>query len=377
MKLIRDFGPILTADISSSIVGSIFWLYLATILNKNNYGELQLFISIAGMAVGFAVIANSNVMIIYEVKQKDLRRTLFLISFFTGIIISLILFIVYSRFDIILLIFGMMIEEMTLGYFLGKKLFAKYAIFLIAQKILMIILGIMFYFVIGVEGILYGIGLSYMPLAIIVIKGFKESKLNFSLFKKNFWFVINIYASRLVVFSRKNLDKILIMPILGVEVLGEYALAFQVYLIMAMFSTICFKFLLLNDAEKINSKKFRILVFFVSIIIAVSGIMIAPVAIPKLFPEYIRILTIIPIFSLAIIPNAVMTIYSSKFLGDEKSRFILIGGLINTIIYLLLVIFLGTTYGLFGLSMSFLIGIIINAIFLIFMSRAVNKISIE
>jgi len=369
MKLLKNFGAILISDITSGVIGSIFWLYLATIITKSSYGELQFLLGVAGLTVGFVVVANSNVMIVYEVKQRDLRRTLFLISFLVGIITSVVLFVIYSRFDIILLTFGMMIEEMSLAYFLGKKYFAKYAIFLILQKILMIILGLSFYFVFGTDGILYGIGLSYIPLAIIVYKGFKESKFNFSLLKENIGFIINNYGSRLLVFSRRNLDKIIIVPILGFETLGEYALAFQLYLVMMMFTSISSKFLLLNDAAKINSKKFKVAVFSISAIIALLGITVAPIAIPMLFPSYNGTIEIIPIFSLTVIPNTVVIIYSSKFLGDEKSRFPLVGGIINALVYLILIALLGPIYGLVGLSLSFLISSSVYATFLIIMRR--------
>jgi len=196
VKLVKNFGPVLLSDIISTIIGSVFWLYLATILTKNEYGELQFLISNVGLAVGFAMIANNNSVIVYEAKRLDLRRTLFLISFLIGGIVSVVLFIIYSRFDIILLTFGMMSEEMIVGYFIGKKFFVKYAIFIILQKGLMIALGIGFYLVIGIEGILYGIGLSYISLIPIIFRSVRESKFNFLLFRENFGFIINNYGLR-------------------------------------------------------------------------------------------------------------------------------------------------------------------------------------
>ncbi|MEM2160082.1 MAG: hypothetical protein QXN55_03915 [Candidatus Nitrosotenuis sp.] len=356
-------------DILSGIIGSIFWLYLATILVKNDYGEIQFLISNVGLAVGFAMIANTNSLIVYEVKQRDLRKTLFSISFILGMIVSIVLFFLYSRFDLVLLVFGMMLEEMIVGYFLGKKSFIRYSIFIILQKILMIVLGIGLYFVIGVEGIIYGIGLSYLVLLPIILKIFSESHFDIALFRQNFGFIINNYSIRLIVFSRRNIDKIIIVPILGTAVLGEYALAFQLYMAMMLFGSISSKFLLVSDAAKTNSNKFKIFVFSISTAIALLGITIAPIIVPMLFPNYTGIIDIIPIFSLTIIPNTIVIIYSSKFLGDEKSRFTLIGGLSQALIYILLIVILGPMYGLFGLSLSFLISSTIYAVFLVIMHK--------
>lgn len=373
MKLLRNFSTIAITDTTSGIIGSIFWLYLASLLTVSNYGEIQFLISIAGFGVGIAMLANSNTVIVYEVKKRGIRSTLFLLTLIGGGIVSVFLFVFYSRTDIILLTFGMIFGEMILGYLIGRKLFVKYGILLISQKILMVILAISLYFTIGLEGIIYGIAISYVPIAIIVLKSFKGTSLNFSLLKENFGFVFNNYGTRLVVLSRRNLDKIIIMPIFGFEILGEYALALQVYLAMILFANISFKILLYNDASGKNLKKFQIIVMIVSIIITILGITVGPKILPALFPQFTNSIEILPIMSLAVIPNTITLIFSSKFLGDEKSRFILIGTIAYAVIYLILVTVLGSTLGLMGLSVSFLISSIIYSVYLVIMYKTKSK----
>lgn len=369
MKLIKNFGPIATGDIISGIIGSIFWLYLASLLTVSNYGEIQFLISIAGFGVGVSLLAHSNTIIVYEVKQRGLRGILFLLTLIIGAIVSVIIFILYSRLDIVFLTFGMICGEMALGYLLGKKLFVRYSIFLISQKVLMISLAVGAYFLIGFEGIIYGIAISYIPVAIVVFNSFKDSSFDFRLLKENFGFVFNNYAEKFIVFSRKNFDKIIIMPILGFEVLGEFALAIQIFSIMILFASISFKFLLFNDAAGKNSKKFSVIVLLISTVISILGITIAPKVIPILFPQFISVIEIIPIVSLAVIPNTIVLILSSKFLGNEKSRFILVGTIIYAAIYLVLIVILGPSHGIFGLGMSFLISSVIYSIYLAIMYK--------
>ena len=369
MKLIKNFTTLAISDTISGVIGSVFWLYLASFLTVSDYGEVHLIIGIAGVALGISLIANNNTIIVYEVKQKGLRGILFLFSLIIAVCVSVILFMIYSRFDIILLTFGMICGEVLLGYFVGKKLFSKYGLFLILQKGLMVLFTIGLYFWIGVEGIIYGIGISYLPLLAVSIGILNKSSFNFLLLKENFGFIFNVYAIRLVTISRRNLDKLLIVPILGLDILGEFALAFQVYLLMNLFASISFKLLLVNDAAGINSNKFKIIILLISIIISVLGITLGPELIPILFPQFINSAEIIPILSLAVIPNTIILILSSKFLGNEKSRFIIVGTLIHAIIYLLLVVLLGLEYGLFGISIGFLTSSIIYACYLIIMSK--------
>ena len=355
MKLIKKFSSIATGETLSGAIGSIFWLYLASLLTVSDYGEIQFLIGIASFGVGLSVIARANTIIVYEIKQRDLRGILFLLSFIMAGIVSVILFIIYSRLDIVLLSFGMICAEMAIGYLVGKKLFIKYSIFLISQKILMIVLAIGLYFLMDIEGIIYGIAISYIPVAILVFSTFKNTSFNFSLLKNNFGFIFYNYSERLIVFSRRNLDKLIIMPILGFEILGEFALGLQIYSIMILFAGISFKLLLLNDSEGKDSKKMSIVVLSISTIIALLGITIAPIIAPIIFPQFTSVIEIIPIMSLAVIPNAIMLIMSSKFIGNEKSKFIFIGTIMYAISYLLLIIILGSTYGIQGLAYTFLI----------------------
>jgi O-antigen/teichoic acid export membrane protein len=249
----------------------------------------------------------------------------------------------------------MICAEMAIGYLMGKKLFIKYSIFLISQKILMIVLAIGLYFLMGIEGIIYGIAISYIPVAILVFSTFKNTSFNVPLLKNNFGFIFYNYLDRLIVFSRRNLDKIIIMPMLGFEILGEFALGFQIYSIMILFASISFKLLLMKDTEGKDSKKMGAVILSISIVISILGIIIAPQIVPILFPQFISVIEIIPIMSLAVIPNTVIFIISSKFLGNEKSKFILIGHIMYAVTYLLLIIILGSTYGIQGLAYTFLI----------------------
>ena len=369
MKIIKDIGSIGIADITATGIGSVFWLYLASLLAADDYGEIQFYLSIAGMAFAFSMIGTKNSIIVYEAKKIALRKTLFTISIIGGIGISIILWVLYERFDIIAVTLGMIFSELAFGYFLGKKLFFKYGIFIILQKILMISLAIGLYFIIGIEGILYGIGLSYIPLALIVFKSLKETKYDLKLLKKHSGFIINNYS--LIIFgnAKGNLDKILIAPLVGFAVLGNYALAFQVYLLLMVFTNIIYKYSLPHDSSGSISNKFKIITVMISIGFASVGMLIVPQILPIYFPNFTDAIEAIPILSLAIIPNTISLLYSSKFLGAEKSRFILIGSIINLGTYLPLILFLGEAYLVQGISISYLISSIVYCLFLVIMDR--------
>ena len=369
MKLIKKISPIITGETISGVIGSIFWLYLASLMTVSDYGELQFLIGIATFAVGLSLLAQANTIIVYEIKKRGLRGILFLLTFIIAAIVSLFLFIIYSRLDIVFLTFGMICSEMAMGYLVGKKLFVKYSIFLISQKLLMISLAIGLYFLIGMEGIIYGIAISYIPVAILVLNSFKDVSFNLPQLKNNFGFIFYNYSERLIIFSRRNLDKLIIVPILGFEILGEFALGVQIFTVMILFASISFKLLLLKDSEGKDSKKMSTVILSVSILVSILGITVAPKIISVIFPQFTNVIEIIPIMSLIVIPETIILIFSSKFLGNEKSKFIFIGTIIHAISYLLLIILLGSTYGIEGLAYTFLITSIGYAIYLMIMYK--------
>ena len=102
MKILKDIGTIGFADISSAVIASIFWLYLASIINSEEYGEIQFFISFASIVFMFGLLGNRESITVYEAKNIEIRKFLFTISLIGGTIASLIVFFYYQRFDIIL-----------------------------------------------------------------------------------------------------------------------------------------------------------------------------------------------------------------------------------------------------------------------------------
>ena len=373
LKILKDITSIGISDIIVAVIGAGFWLYIASLLDAEEYGEVSLFISLASIGAAIAVLGTRNTIVIYEAKKIDLRRFLFTISLIGGLIVTIILFLIYQRFEIIILVFGFILAELSFGFLLGKKLFQKYAKVIIFQKALMVLFGIVGYFLIGIEGIVFGIGLSYFPLVYIFYKGFQKSKMNLPLFKKHSGFIANNYILVLFGHVKGNLDKIIIAPLIGFAALGNYALAFQIYLVLMIFSNIIYKYSLPHDAEKGLPNKIRILTLAGATIMVLFGVFIIPIIILEFFPKFDEAIEIIPILSLAVIPNTVIQIFKSKYLGKEESKFVLSGGIISAGTYILFIFILMPYFQIVGVALGFLISAIITAIFYLIIFLHGNK----
>jgi O-antigen/teichoic acid export membrane protein len=161
-----------------------------------------------------------------------------------------------------------------------------------------------------------------------------------------------------------QLDKFIIAPLLGFVLLGNYALALQIIGIMMIFPSVLFKFILPQDSSGISNKKLKKLSILISIFIFLVGFFLSPIIIPELFPKYTDVVEAIQIMSINVVIATFTYLYTSKFLGLEKSKYLLINKLIGILILATAMIILGSLYGIFGLAIAFLINSSSSLIFL-------------
>ena len=362
------------ADIVGSAISGLFWLYIASQLNPDVFGELIYFISIAGLAQMVSLLGSSNALTVYTAKNVKIQSTLFVISILAAAISLAIITIFLNRIDAGLLAVGFVVFSLVNSVILGKKLFVKYSKLVLSQKILTLILGIGLYFVFDVYGIIYGLALSYIPHLVIFVKEFSRTKIDFALLKPRKGFIINNYVMSLTAGLGGTVDKLIIAPVLGFALLGNYSLAAQMLTMMMMFSAVVYKYLLPLDASGEPNKKIRQITIIISIIITVLGVTILPNVIDWIFPKFIDAKDAIQIMSLGIIPATISILYSSKFLGMEKSKFLLITKFVSLVVLIGGFLYFGPIYGTVGLAWVIVAILTWESIFLFIMSRSLRAV---
>ena len=360
------------ADIVGSAIAAFFWLYIATQLNPDVYGELIYFISIAGLAQMVSLLGSSNALTVYTAKNVKIQSTLFLISILAVAISLAIITIFYNRIDAGLLAVGFVVFSLVNSVILGKKLFVKYSKLILSQKILTLILGLGLYFVFDVYGIIYGLALSYIPHLVIFVKEFSRTKIDFALLKPRKGFIINNYVMNLTAGLGGTVDKLIIAPVLGLALLGNYSLALQMFTMMMVFSEIVYKYLLPFDASGKSNKKIRQIALVVSIIIAILGVTILPNVVDWLFPKYVDATDAIQIMSVGVVPGTISILYSSKFLGMEKSKFVMTAKLVSLGVMFGGFLYFGPIYGAIGLAWIIVAIFTWESIFLFIMNRTLR-----
>tara|TARA_B100001013_G_C24584967_1_gene432280 strand:+ start:43 stop:1191 length:1149 start_codon:yes stop_codon:yes gene_type:complete len=361
---LKSLSAIGFSDIIGTGIAAFFWFYLATLLDVETYGELHYFIAIAGFAYIISMIGTRDVITVYVSKKINVTSVLFLLSLGGGAVAAIVVFGIFHRIDAAFLVLAFIINDLAIGYILGQKLFNSYAKYILTQKTLTLVLGLSFYYIFGVEGIIFALALSYIHFVIFIFRGSRESKIDFSLLPPRSRFIITNYSLNLFGSFRNHLDKIIIAPILGLTLLGNYALALQFWAVLIILTNIIFKYILTHDASGNKNKKLKLFTFFSSIIIAIFGITILPLIIPEFFPKYTGTVVAIQIMSISVIPATVGQIYTSKLLGLEKSKTLIISRTISASSFLVAILFLGLTYGIIGVAVAFVLSTTLQAAYL-------------
>jgi len=361
-------------NITSAGISAIFWFYLASLLGAEDYGQVSYFIAIASISSTISFLGAGNTIIVYTAKGEKIQSPIFFISIISSAVTLIAVFIIFSHIGISLYILGYVIFSLATSELLGKKMYGNYTKYLITQKILMTGFAILFYYFLGVEGVILGIALSFFPYSIRIYKSFKESKIDLKLIKPRFGFMMNSYALDLSRTFSASTDKLLIFPMFGFAILGHYQLGIQFLSILSIIPSIVYQFILPEDSSGNSNQKLKKYTIIFSTVLAFLGITLSPFVLPVLFPKFTEAIQVVQIVSISIIPATINLIYISKYLGKGLSKIVLIGSIVFLLVQISAIFMLGQIYGVNGIATALLIATSTEAIFLIIMNKVFYKI---
>jgi O-antigen/teichoic acid export membrane protein len=310
---------------------------------------------------------------VYTAKGEKIQPPAFVIGIISSIISMIAVFLIFSQIGISFYVLGYVIFTLATAEILGKKQYGNYSKYLISQKILMIVFALFFYYYIGLEGVILGISLSFLPYMIRIYKSLRKDKIDFSLIKPRIGFIMNSYALDLSRTFSGYTDKLIVAPLFGFAILGNYQLGIQVLSIIAILPGIVYLYILPRDSSGESNKKLKKLTIGVSIVLAILGIVLAPIILPILFPEFTEAVEVIQIISISVIPSTINLMYISKFLGKELSKVVLIGSGIFLAVQIISILVLGELFGVNGVALALTLGASSEAIFLVSVNKLIYK----
>jgi O-antigen/teichoic acid export membrane protein len=370
---IRDISSIGVSDITASGISALFWFFIASTVGPEDYGEITYFISIAMLSSNISLLGAVNTNIVYTAKKIQIQSTLYVITLSTGLISSFIVLLFFNNLGTSFLILALIVFGLSTSEILGRKLYLTYSKFVITQRILMITFGIGLYHIIGIQGILIGYSMSYLPYIYVIVKTLKTIKIDFLLFRTKSNFIIPQYFQSLSGSLSGSLDKLIIGPIFGFGLLGNYSLGLQFFSLLTILPVIVAKYIIPQDSSGVDNKKLKKIIIVVSVGLVVVGFFFGPIISGVLFPKFLEAEEVIKIISFAVLPWTINAVYYSKFYAAEKSRNVLISSLIMTSTQVVGIITLGNYFGVNGIAVSYVLGTSCSSIYLVLTDRHHNN----
>ena len=367
LKNNKAFSGILTigvGNVAGGAITSIFWLFLAGILGTETYGQLSYFLAIMGITSVAASFGGPFTMQVYVSKGLKIEAALYFISIITSLIGAIILFFMFEDIGLSLLVMTTSVLNLYLVELLGKKLFSKHSKIYIFQKLLFVTLSLLFFSVIGFEGILIGFALSNFVFSKHVINILRKEKINFNIITEKKKIIFSNYLSNLVSTTRNHIDELLTLPLFGLSLLGNYFLALQIIALMYILPSLVVKYTLTEDSRGNSTLKVKGVTILSSIIVSVLGALILPELLPIFLPEFTETVLFIPILCFAPIPRAITLMLMSSFLAKEKNFHIPIGHLISIGIMVIGIFISFQLSSEIGIAYSYVLGISGSAIYL-------------
>ena len=370
---LKDLASVTFANIGATAISAVFLIYLASLLGAVGYGELSYLLAIANVSAVISFLGAGNTLIVYTAKKVEIQAPLFFISIISSVATSVVLFYIFYNSGVSLFVIGYVIFGLAINELLGRKLYKNYSKYIITQRIVLVVASLSLYHIIGLNGIILGYALSFFPYSLAVFRVFKKSKLDFHLIKIHLGFMMNSYGLELSKTLTYYVDKVIISPIFGFALLGNYQLGYNVMTVLILLPSIVYQYVLPRDASGYANKKLKQATIFVSIGITIFGILLIPPILSILFPQFTDSIELVQIMSLAIVPMSINLMLISKFLGKEKSKIAIIGSGIYLIIQIFAIFILGEFYGINGVAMAYVIAAISESIYLISVDRTTKE----
>ena len=356
----------------ASITGAVFWLFVAALMSKAEYGQLNYFLSTAFLFSSLSLLGLGTTVTTFLSKgDESVKYQANLLVIFSNCAIFLLLLIFINNLSVGILLFGLSFFAMSQANYLGQRNYKKYSYIVIGQRLLNVPLSLLLFLIAGVDGVIIGYAISTLLFSYNFFRSFKGVKLQFSSLRAKLPFMLHSYSVSIFGTVASNVDKLLIAPLFGFELLGLYQMGFQFLTFLSIIPSSLFQFLLPQEVAKIQQKKTVIKGITVSVIFTIIFFIAIPVIISFIFPHFKESIEVSQIMIFGIIPSTISAIMYSRFFREEKSKVVLIPSTVYVSTLLILIYFLGITYGLVGLGFASLISLSLQCITILIISKFV------
>ncbi len=361
-----EFGGL---SFSSSVIFGLFWIYIASFLTPEEYGNIGFLMSIAIVGSTIGILGLEKVIIVYQSKGENVFPTTFIIILFSSSITSIVTYVLTQNLFVSLFLTGLTLFFIITTMLSSQERYRDFSKYRLLRAVFSVGLSILLYSFMGINGIIFG----YFIASLFVLKELypflKKGNINFNLLKSKLKFIIPAYGLDLSLIFRNWGDKLLIGILFGFSFLGNFHFAFQILLLLQSIPVAVGTYLIPKESKGESNKKLKISAVLFSCIITVIFIILIPHIVNNFFPKFLEAIIPSQILIISLIPLTINSVQTSEFLGKERTLTLLITSLIQSGLYVVFIIVFGQEFGLIGIAYGFLIATIIRIIVNFFISR--------
>ena len=152
-RKLKDLFTLSSSNITAALILSLFWLFIASIIEKSEYGELGFLMSVANVGAAFALLGLRSTIVVYESKQENIFPASFVLVLITASFAAAISFVFTQNLMVSFLIYGMAIFRIILSGINSQLRFKDFAIHTLLRAISALVLAIILFHIIGIDGI--------------------------------------------------------------------------------------------------------------------------------------------------------------------------------------------------------------------------------
>lgn len=343
--------------IISNVAGAILWILLTSILVVADYGKVEYLVAVASVLSALGLMSMNTVILTFVPRNNQrIGQQSNILVLINGAIIASAFYLYSYNISVTVFLIGQMFFTMATSEILAKRNHKEYAIAIISYKILQISLSLLFYYLIGVNGIILGYGISALIFSYRFFFRLRNMKFEFDELKMRKKFIFFSYALAIAGTMNTLADKLVIAPLFGYENLGFYQLGFQFLVFLGMIPNILFQYLLPNESAGENKATLKKVGIIALLITAISVFALTPLILEHVFPKYVSALDTVRIMVIAAIPTGFTSIILARFLAEERTLPIILSSIVFAAVQIPLLILFGREYGTVGLAVATLLG---------------------
>lgn len=361
-----------SGNVAASLISGAFWLLLASLMSNEEYGEINYYFSITMVAAGLSIMGLNVTVMTYLAKgEEKVKNQANFVVLATSCGIGLLTYLLINHLPVVLLLLGISWFTMIQAANLGRRDYKKFSYTIISQRIILVPLAVLLYFLIGINGVLIGYALSTFVFSYSFFKSLNKSDIRLRNLRPKFKFTMHSFSTTISDRVSLHIDKLLIGPLLGFTILGSYQFGFQFMLFLTLIPISIYQYLLPKEASGKESSKIVVIGLGVAVIFSVTFFLTIPFVIETFFAHFKQSIQAAQIMIFGIIPMTISSVIISKLFARGKSKPPFISSLMRVTSLVILILFLGTSFELIGLAFAILISLTIQCIFLVSISKFV------